>query len=211
LAVPSAIRGAGPIAAHRRLSVDGRGFVNVATQTASPNRDARPPGIAISLIVVHGISLPPGQFEGDAIERLFTNRLDPQAHPYFATIADLRVSSHFLVRRGGALVQFVACEERAWHAGESTWRGRTRCNDFSIGIELEGSDELPYADVQYATLARLVRALFRRYPIEDVVGHSDIAPGRKTDPGTAFDWARLRSLLGRHARHTRRNRRPRAV
>jgi N-acetyl-anhydromuramoyl-L-alanine amidase len=211
LAVPSAIRGAGPIAAHRRLSVDGRGFVNVATQTASPNRDARPPGIAISLIVVHGISLPPGQFEGDAIERLFTNRLDPQAHPYFATIADLRVSSHFLVRRGGALVQFVACEERAWHAGESTWRGRTRCNDFSIGIELEGSDELPYADVQYATLARLVRALFRRYPIEDVVGHSDIAPGRKTDPGTAFDWPRLRSLLGRHARHTRRNRRPRAV
>jgi len=178
----------------RRLTVDARGIASAAIQIASPNRNARPPGTEVTLLVVHGISLPPGEFGGDAIERLFTNRLDPTAHPYFAAIVGLRVSAHFLVRRDGALVQFVACAERAWHAGASAWRGRERCNDYSIGVELEGADEVPYADAQYATLARLVRALRRRYPIADIVGHSDVAPGRKTDPGPAFDWARLRRL-----------------
>ena len=173
--------------------------MNLARQVPSPNRDARPTPRDISLVVVHGISLPPGQFGGDAIENLFTNGLDPGADPYFASIAGLRVSAHFLVRRDGALTQFVACSERAWHAGQSTWRGRERCNDFSVGIELEGCDDVPYAGAQYAILARLVRALGRRYPIEDVVGHSDIAPGRKTDPGPAFDWARFRRLARRSA------------
>ena len=148
------------------------------------------------MIVVHGISLPPGEFGGEAIERLFTNRLDPGAHPCFATIAALRVSAHFLIRRDGALVQFVPCGRRAWHAGESAWRGRRRCNDFSIGIELEGADDIAYAPAQYATLGRLIRALRRRYPIADVVGHSDIAPGRKTDPGGAFDWKRVARAVG---------------
>jgi len=181
--------------AARRLEVDPRGTVALARQVPSPNHDARPAGTSISLVVVHGISLPPGEFGGDGIDRLFTNRLDPGAHPYYATIAALRVSAHFLVRRDGALVQFVRCADRAWHAGASAWKGRPRCNDFSIGIELEGTDLLPYTTAQYAMLARLVKALRRRYPIEDVVGHSDIAPGRKTDPGPAFDWARLRRLL----------------
>jgi len=181
----------------RRLAVDARGYVGAATQVPSPNRDPRPSQTAISLVVVHGISLPPGSFSGDGIERLFTNRLDPAAHPYFATIAEMRVSSHFLIRREGELTQFVACSERAWHAGPSSWRGRERCNDFSVGIELEGADDVPYATAQYAMLARLVRALARRYPITDVVGHSDIAPGRKTDPGPAFDWPRLFRLIER--------------
>lgn len=181
----------------RRLGIDARGYVDVATQVPSPNRDARPPDVPIALIVVHGISLPPGQFEGDGVERFFGNRLDPAAHPYFATIASLRVSSHFLIRRDGALLQFVPCEERAWHAGESTWRGRPCCNDFSIGIELEGTDEIPYTSAQYAMLGRLVRALRRRYDVEDIVGHCDIAPGRKTDPGPAFDWPRLGRLIAR--------------
>ena len=165
----------------------------------SPNRDARPAGTAISLVVVHGISLPPGRFGGDAIERLFTNRLDPKAHPYYATVAHLRVSAHFLVRRDGALVQFVPCDERAWHAGASQWKGRERCNDFSIGVELEGTDERPYTAKQYRRLAALVRRLRRRWPVDDVAGHSDVAPGRKTDPGPSFDWRRFRRLLGRRA------------
>jgi AmpD protein len=177
------------------LTIDAGGYASIAVRVPTPNRDARPAADDISLIVVHGISLPPGDFGGDGVERLFTNRLDPAAHPYFATIADLRVSAHFLIRRDGALMQFVACGERAWHAGESTWRGRARCNDFSIGIELEGTDALPYTTPQYAMLGRLVRALRRRYAIEDVVGHSDIAPGRKTDPGPAFDWPRFRRML----------------
>jgi N-acetyl-anhydromuramoyl-L-alanine amidase len=154
----------------------------------------------IDLVVVHGISLPPGQFGGDAIARLFTNRLDPRAHPYFAGIADLRVSAHFLIRRGGELVQFVGCNNRAWHAGASSWKGRERCNDYSIGIELEGTDDTAYAAAQYTMLARLVRALRRTYPIVDLVGHSDIAPARKSDPGPAFDWARLDRLLAVRSR-----------
>jgi AmpD protein len=154
---------------------------------SSPNQDERPAGVDISLVVLHSISLPPGQFGGDHIERLFTNRLDPSAHPYFGEIHSLRVSAHFLVRRDGELVQFVPVARRAWHAGVSSWRGRSRCNDFSIGIELEGTDDGPFDDAQYATLASLLRSLGARA----FAAHSDIAPGRKTDPGTGFDWDRL--------------------
>lgn len=164
---------------------------------ASPNCNARPPDAVPSLIVVHGISLPPGEFGGPHIEALFTNRLDPAGHPYFATIAGLQVSAHVLVRRDGELVQFVPFDLRAWHAGASSYQGRSNCNDFSIGIELEGTDDIPYTDAQYQRLAELIRALARAYPATrgHVAGHSDIAPGRKTDPGPSFDWARLRSLL----------------
>jgi AmpD protein len=165
--------------------------VPAAAQLSSPNCDDRPDDTPISLLVVHGISLPPGHFGGDAIERLFTNRLDPRAHPSFGPIADLRVSAHFLIRRDGRLMQFVGCARRAWHAGESSWRGRARCNDFSIGVELEGTDTRRYTAAQYRALGRLARALVRRYPIVDIAGHSDIAPGRKTDPGPAFEWERL--------------------
>lgn len=133
-------------------------------------------------------------FGGPGIIELFTNRIDPASHPYYAQIASLRVSSHFLIRRDGALLQFVPCAKRAWHAGESSWRGRERCNDFSVGVELEGTDDLPYEGGQYVTLARLTRALARRYGIETAVGHSDVAPGRKTDPGPAFDWMRYRRM-----------------
>jgi len=178
-----------------RISVDRSGIVRAARQLPSPNCDDRPPGARISLLVVHNISLPPGRFGGEAIEQFFTNRLDPAAHPYFATIAGQRVSSHFLIRRNGRLIQFVPCERRAWHAGESRWRGRERCNDFSIGVELEGTDDLPYEAAQYAMLVRLTRALRQRYPIGDFAAHSDIAPGRKTDPGAGFDWARFRRLV----------------
>lgn len=157
----------------------------------SPNQDARPEGIAVSLLVLHSISLPPGEYGGDAIERLFTNRLDPRAHPYFGAIAHLKVSAHFLVRRDGALVQFVPPQRRAWHAGVSLWRGRGRCNDFSIGVELEGADDAPFGDAQYAALARLARRLAREFPLRALAGHSEIAPGRKTDPGVGFDWARF--------------------
>jgi len=153
-------------------------------------------GAEISLIVVHGISLPPGRFGGDGVTRLFTNTLDPGADPYYPGIAHLRVSAHFFVRRNGAAVQFVACARRAWHAGVSSWRGRTSCNDFSVGIEMEGTDDLAYTTRQYLMLARLARALRRRYPIRDMAGHSDVAPGRKTDPGPAFDWPRLGRMLG---------------
>ena len=187
-------------APRRHLVIDERGYANLAQQVRSPNRDARPAGTAISLIVVHGISLPPGEFGGDGIVRLFTNRLDAREHPYYATIAELRVSSHFLIRRDGSLIQFVGCGDRAWHAGASAWKGRERCNDFSVGIELEGTDAIAYAPPQYTMLARLIRALRRALPIEDVAGHSDIAPGRKTDPGPAFDWARLHRLLAPRSR-----------
>jgi len=176
--------------------IDARGIAATAAQVASPNQDDRPTGAAISLIVVHGISLPPGRFGGDGVARLFTNTLDAGADPYYRGIAHLRVSSHFFIRRDGALVQFVACGRRAWHAGISSWRGRAACNDYSVGIELEGTDDLPYESGQYLMLARLARALRRRYPIRDMVGHSDVAPGRKTDPGPAFDWGRLARQLG---------------
>jgi AmpD protein len=175
--------------------LDAAGWHRRAARRRSPNCDDRPPGTRVTLLVVHGISLPPGRFGGDAVERLFTNRLDPAAHPYFAGLAGLRVSAHFFIRRDGALLQFVPCERRAWHAGASSWRGRERCNDFSIGVELEGTDTRPYTARQYLRLARLVGALRSRYPIADLAGHSDIAPGRKSDPGPAFDWRRLRALL----------------
>lgn len=149
----------------------------------------------VDLIVVHAISLPPGEFGGDAIERLFANTLDPGLHPYYREIDGLRVSAHFLIRRDGALVQFVSCDRRAWHAGASRWRERERCNDFSIGIELEGCDALPFEAAQYECLATLIAAIERRHPIADIVGHADISPGRKTDPGPQFDWHQLRAAL----------------
>lgn len=148
-------------------------------------------------MLLHSISLPPGEYGGDAIERLFTNRLDWDAHPYYAAIRGLRVSAHFLLRRDGRMLQFVSCEQRAWHAGASVWRERENCNHYSIGIELEGLEGGPFDDAQYAALARLLRALALRYPIAEVVGHEDVAPGRKADPGAGFDWERLRRLLRR--------------
>lgn len=154
----------------------------------SPNFDTRPDGEAIQLVVIHAISLPPGEFGGPGIVDFFTNQLDSSAHPYFREIEDLRVSAHFLIRRDGEIIQFVSCEKRAWHAGASRWRGRERCNDFSIGVELEGSDHQTFDASQYAALNSLLTILFAAYPIEDVVGHSDIAPGRKTDPGPLFCW-----------------------
>lgn len=180
-------------AQRQRWSLTSAGVVDAARQIPSPNCDARPPDSRIELIVIHSISLPPGCFGGDAITQLFTNCLDPSADPYFEGIAGLTVSSHFLIRRDGELVQFVPCQSRAWHAGESQWHGRNRCNDFSIGIELEGSDDVPFEEVQYRALERLVEALRNAYPITDCVGHQDIAlpRGRKTDPGPHFEWARL--------------------
>ncbi len=179
--------------------LDAAGLLAGATYIASPNFDDRPDDAVIELLVIHNISLPPGQFGGPGIIDLFTNRLDPNAHPYYRRIADAKVSSHFLIRRDGELIQFVPCSRRAWHAGQSEWRGRGRCNDFSIGVELEGADDQPFADSQYAMLAKLTGALLSEYPIQDCVGHSDIAtpPGRKTDPGPHFDWARFRSLIGK--------------
>ncbi len=169
----------------------------------SPNADARPSGVVVDLLVIHNISLPPGEFGGRAIEDFFTNRLDPTTHPYFAGIASLRVSAHLLVLRDGRTTQFVALDQRAWHAGQSSYCGRERCNDFSIGIELEGSDETPFTDAQYERLATLTRTIQSLYPaISDqrIVGHSDIAPGRKSDPGPCFDWGRYRDDLRRRRR-----------
>ncbi|MGA9027249.1 MAG: 1,6-anhydro-N-acetylmuramyl-L-alanine amidase AmpD [Steroidobacteraceae bacterium] len=175
-----------------------RGLLCGAAFIESPNHDARPAGARPELIVVHGISLPPGEFGGPWIERLFTNSLPADAHPYFRTIADLRVAPHLLVRRDGSIAQFVSFRDRAWHAGKSRYRGRQACNDFSIGVELEGSDHRAYAGVQYRALAAIVEVLCGAYPglsPRRVVGHSDIAPGRKTDPGPAFDWRRARRLI----------------
>ncbi len=172
-------------------ALDALGWLSSARQLPSPNCDARPEGMAIELVVIHNISLPPGVFDGDAVTELFTNRLDWDAHPYYQGIRGLKVSAHFFVRRDGTLIQFVPCTLRAWHAGVSNWQERECCNDFSIGIELEGTDELPFTEAQYATLAPLVRLLKQAYPIRAVVGHSDIAPGRKTDPGPHFAWQRI--------------------
>jgi AmpD protein len=171
--------------------LDAEGWLMGARRFPSPNCDQRPEGETVTLVVIHNISLPPGQFGGPGVIELFTNRLDPAAHPYYETIRGLRVSAHFLIRRDGELIQFVSCSRRAWHAGVSSWRGRERCNDFSVGIELEGSDETPFTDPQYAALNDLLAALRAVHPIADVVGHSDIAPGRKTDPGPCFDWGRV--------------------
>jgi AmpD protein len=191
----SSSRKADPPAAARTFRLSEKGLVEGVRYIPSPNCDARPPEAAIELIVVHAISLPPGVYGGPGIVELFTNRLDCGAHPYYAALADLRVSAHVLVRRDGELIQFVPCARRAWHAGASSWCGRSRCNDFSIGIELEGCDETPFEAPQYDALAALSRALKARYPIADIVGHSDVAPGRKTDPGPHFDWPRFRALV----------------
>jgi len=161
----------------------------------SPNHDERPSGTEITLVVLHSISLPPGEYGGDSIERLFTNRLDPDAHPYFREIRGLKVSSHFLIRRDGEVVQFVPVERSAWHAGASSWRGRSRCNDFSVGIELEGTEDDAFTDAQYQALTSLLKKLRTQLPLRDVAAHSDVAPGRKTDPGARFDWTRLLSDL----------------
>lgn len=177
-----------------RPAVGDDGWVEGGRRVPSPNFDARPPG-GVRLLVVHAISLPPGEFGGDGVIDLFTNRLDPAAHPYYAGLDGLRVSAHFLIRRDGELIQFVSCLDRAWHAGVSSWRGLSRCNDFSIGVELEGCDDQPFDPRQYEALLGLVAALRGRYPLEDIVGHSDIAPGRKTDPGPHFDWSRLAAAL----------------
>jgi len=179
------------------LSSDGT-WLTEARRVLSPNCDERPAGCDVSLIVVHGISLPPGEYGGPWIDDLFTNRLDPHAHPYFSEIEGMRVSAHLLIRRDGELVQYVPFDRRAWHAGQSCYEGREACNDFTIGIELEGQDDSPYEDIQYQRLAELVRVLRRQFPGiagNGIVGHCDIAPGRKTDPGEAFDWGRLRALL----------------
>jgi AmpD protein len=174
------------------------GWLDAAQRIDSPNSDERPTGCAIDLIVVHGISLPPGEFGGACIDALFTNTLDPTLHPYFARIAGLRVSAHLLIRRDGGVTQYVSFNRRAWHAGESLYDGRRQCNDFSIGIELEGVDDLPYDDRQYPVLAAVIHALWKAYPTlapDRLTGHADIAPGRKTDPGPAFDWRCLRRFL----------------
>lgn len=167
------------------------GWWRHARRVASPNFGARPTGERISLAVVHSISLPPGQYGGNAVERFFTNSLDPGAHPYYEALRGVRVSAHFFIRRDGRVLQFVSCDQRAWHAGESSWAGRAQCNDYSIGIELEGLEGLTFEPTQYAALARLLRALARRHPLEHVVGHEHIAPERKGDPGPGFDWTRL--------------------
>lgn len=177
------------------------GLFDLARQVCSPNVDDRPPGAAVELIVVHGISLPPGEFGGPWMDALFTNQLPPEIHPYFAGICHLKVSAHALIRRDGEVVQYVPFHRRAWHAGASNYCGRARCNDFSIGIELEGTDDLNYEAVQYTRLASLIHALVEAYPAlstDRVVGHADIAPDRKTDPGAAFDWPRLRRMLAKY-------------
>lgn len=177
------------------MKLDTKGWVSGVRHVLSPNHDVRPPNTPIELLVIHNISLPPSEYGGDAIERFFTNTLNHSEHPYFDQLREVRVSAHFLVRRDGKILQFVSCNKRAWHAGVSSWRGRTRCNDFSIGIELEGSDFEPFTERQYAALAKLTRRLRRAYPINDITGHSDIAPGRKTDPGPFFNWEMYKKSL----------------
>ncbi|MGR9085469.1 MAG: 1,6-anhydro-N-acetylmuramyl-L-alanine amidase AmpD [Gammaproteobacteria bacterium] len=169
-----------------------------ATRVPSPNEDERPDPDDISLLVIHCISLPPGEFGNEFIDQFFCNRLDPDRHPYFKEICQLTVSAHVVIKRSGEIVQYVPFDRRAWHAGKSVYAGREKCNDYSIGIELEGAENIPYADAQYQRLAEVVRALLDAYPGlsgSRIAGHSDIAPGRKTDPGASFDWQRLYGLL----------------
>lgn len=171
--------------------IDSDGWHAAARRIPSPNFDARPNQQRPDMVVIHAISLPPGQFGGEGVRQLFMNQIDQDEHPYYRQIHQLRVSAHFFIRRTGELVQFVSCNDRAWHAGESRWCGRERCNDFSVGIELEGEDAVPFEDAQYIALTSLLQILRNAYAIAHVVGHSDIAPGRKTDPGPCFDWTRL--------------------
>lgn len=172
------------------MQLDTQGVLQDARYLPSPNCDERPESCVIELLVIHNISLPPNEFGGPGVIELFTNRLEPAAHPYYQAIYELRVSTHFFIRRDGEILQFVPCSKRAWHAGASQWRSRTCCNDFSIGIEMEGSNLLPFRDAQYTALTALTLALKQTYPIKDIVGHFAIAPGRKTDPGPFFDWDR---------------------
>jgi len=180
-------------------NINQAGFADHAQFIVSPNFDERPTdndsgkNTEINLIVIHNISLPPGQYGGNGIIELFTNRLNPDEHPYYAQIHSYKVSAHFLIRRDGSLIQFVSCLNRAWHAGQSNWQGRERCNDFSVGIELEGSDFEAFEPVQYLTLNNLIAAISNTYPIQSIVGHSDIAPDRKTDPGPYFDWQQIKN------------------
>ncbi|RXZ36402.1 1,6-anhydro-N-acetylmuramyl-L-alanine amidase AmpD [Oxalobacteraceae bacterium CAVE-383] len=179
------------------FNINAGGWCEGARWAPSPNCDARPPEAAVSLLLVHNISLPPDEFGGPYIADLFANRLDYEAHPYFDQLRSLRVSAHFLIGRDGAVTQFVSADDRAWHAGVSVYAGRERCNDFSIGIEVEGSDFRPFDEAQYSALAALTEALLKHYPITDLAGHEHVAPGRKTDPGPYFDWVRYRESLCR--------------
>ena len=178
--------------------IDSQGWISSARQVRSPNTDKRPDGVRPDLLVIHNISLPPEQFGGPYIEQLFTNCLQPQEHPYFKTIADLKVSSHLLIDRKGNLIQFVSLHDRAWHAGVSSWQGKENCNDYSIGIELEGSDNQEFTPIQYEVLSAITKSLKQAYPEishDRIVGHSDIAPGRKTDPGPHFNWQKFKQFL----------------
>ena len=175
------------------ILINDAGFANRAKVILSPNFDNRPSKSNVNLIVIHNISLPPRIYGGNNIIDLFTNKLNPDDHEYFKSISDLKVSSHFLIRREGSLIQFVSCLDRAWHAGESTWNQVNNCNDFSIGIELEGSDYDIFESEQYRCLEKLIQSILKKYPIEAIAGHSDIAPSRKTDPGPYFDWEKIES------------------
>lgn len=180
------------------------GMLDVARQVPSPHCDERPEGTSVDLVVLHNISLPPGEYGGSWIDDLFCGCLDPDAHPYFREICQLKVSAHLLIQRNGEIIQYVPFHKRAWHAGESSYQGRESCNDFSIGIELEGSDDEPYSDEQYQRLSEVITTLCNSYPdinVQRLTGHSDIAPGRKSDPGPAFDWKRLTSLLSTDKMH----------
>jgi N-acetyl-anhydromuramoyl-L-alanine amidase len=177
--------------ANQKLKLNADGYVESATQIDSPNFDARPENTKIDLIVIHNISLPPNIYAGSGVVQLFTNQLNPNEHPYYAEIYTRKVSSHFFIRRDGELIQFVSCLQSAWHAGVSSWNNRERCNDFSVGIELEGSDFEAFEPAQYKTLKLLIKTLKQTYPIKDIIGHSDIAPGRKTDPGPYFEWHKI--------------------
>jgi N-acetyl-anhydromuramoyl-L-alanine amidase len=176
------------------MKISSHGVADGIRYVASPHCDFRPNETDVRLIVIHSISLPPGDFVGSSVEALFTGTLNWDAHPYFQSIRGMTVSAHFFIRRDGEIIQFVPCARRAWHAGVSSWRGRDRCNDFSIGIELEGTDDAPFTERQYRALHPLLGALKTAYPIEEIVGHSNIAPGRKTDPGPHFDWAGIRQV-----------------
>lgn len=179
------------------------GWLEPSRHCPSPNYGNRPASVPVDLLIIHNISLPPDCFGGHFIADFFCNRLDPSEHPYFSTIAELQVSAHCLIDREGEVTQFVSFQDRAWHAGRSSFDGRSECNDFSIGIELEGADHTPYTDVQYHSLAQITRLLLKQYPAltrERIVGHSDVAPGRKTDPGPAFDWRRYRQLIDQKER-----------
>ena len=178
-----------------------KGWYRFAKHVPSPNFEARPSGVATDLLVLHSISLPPGQFSGDAIEQFFTNTLDHNSHPYFEQLRGVKVSAHFLIRRGGELIQFVSCDQRAWHAGVSTHAGRSNCNDFSVGIELEGFEGESFSTYQYESLISLLPMLLSQYPISFIAGHEHIAPERKKDPGAGFIWRYLQQGVGLKAKH----------